>query len=203
MSLRAAALAAAWQSHLLQGAIATPRPPLGQAVPLAPPGAPRKDKCERQPRASSRFASWRGSRGKDVIASCRSCGGVAISSSASCDCHPSAALGAGCAPRSARGSSQEQVRAASSRFAALRIPEGIARERCHCELPLLRRRGNLIFCKMRLPPLGRPRGRLCPSLRSGLLARTSASGNLALRRASHPGEGIPEGTAAAVRRWGR
>ena len=40
---------------------------------------------------------------------------------------------------------------------------GIAPEGRHCELPLLRQRGNLIFRKVRLPPLGCPRGRLCPS----------------------------------------
>jgi len=48
---------------------------------------------------------------------------------------------------------------------------GIAPEGRHCELPLhpfgcakgVRQRGNLIFRKVRLPPLGCPRGRLCPS----------------------------------------
>jgi hypothetical protein len=66
-SLRAAALAAAWQSHLVRGAIATPRPPSGQAVPLALSeveglGAPRNDKGERPYRASARFASRLASR---------------------------------------------------------------------------------------------------------------------------------------------
>ncbi len=48
---------------------------------------------------------------------------------------------------------------------------GTAREGRHCELPLhpfgcakgVRRRGNLIFCKVRLAPLGSPRGGLGPS----------------------------------------
>ncbi len=38
------------------------------------------------------------------------------------------------------------------------------------------RRGNLTLRKVRLPPLGGPRGRLCPLRCSGLLAMTGASG---------------------------
>jgi hypothetical protein len=70
---------------------------------------------------------------------------------------------------------------------------GTAREGRHCELPLhpfgcakgVRRRGNLIFCKVRLPRR--------PSLRSGLLAMTSTRGNLALRIALPIAEWTPIG----------